>query len=131
MPLTLQIVTPTRLLVDAEVSEVTAPGTAGEFGVFPEHVTFLGELDLGVLRYTEGGSDKSVVVHGGFAEVRDDVVTVLADDAEFAEEIDLEAARAELGRLGTELDKGREDPAEVADLLREHRRAAARIQAAS
>ncbi len=131
MPLTLRIVTPTRLLVDAEVSEITAPGTAGEFGVFPEHVTFLGELDLGVLRYTEGGSDKSVVVHGGFAEVRDDVVTVLADDAEFAEEIDVEAARAELGRLGTELDKGREDPAEVADLLREHRRAEARIQAAS
>ncbi|MEE8310908.1 MAG: ATP synthase F1 subunit epsilon [Candidatus Binatia bacterium] len=131
MALTLRIVTPTRLLVDAEVSEITAPGTAGEFGVFPEHVTFLGELDLGVLRYTEGGSDKSVVVHGGFAEVRDDVVTVLADDAEFAEEIDVEAARAELGRLGTELDKGREDPAEVADLLREHRRAEARIQAAS
>ena len=131
MALTLRIVTPTRLLVDAEVSEITAPGTAGEFGVFPEHVTFLGELDLGVLRYTEGGSDKSVVVHGGFAEVRDDVVTVLADDAEFAEEIDVEAARAELGRLGTELDKGREDPAEVTDLLREHRRAEARIQAAS
>ena len=131
MALTLRIVTPTRLLVDAEVSEITAPGTAGEFGVFSEHVTFLGELDLGVLRYTEGGSDKSVVVHGGFAEVRDDVVTVLADDAEFAEEIDVEAARAELGRLGTELDKGREDPAEVADLLREHRRAEARIQAAS
>jgi len=131
MPLTLRIVTPMRLLVEAEVSEVTAPGSAGEFGVFPEHVTFLGELDLGVLRYTEGGSDKSVVVHGGFAEVREDVVTVLADDAEFPGEIDVETARAELGRLGAELDKGREDPAEVAELLKEHRRAEVRIQAAS
>ena len=131
MLLKLRIVTPMRVLVEAEVSEITAPGSAGEFGVFPEHVTFLGELDLGLLRYTEGGSSKSVVVHGGFAEVREDVVTVLADDAEFPEEIDLEAARAELGRLGAELDKGHEDPDEVTALLREHRRAEVRIQAAS
>ncbi len=129
MALTLRIVTPTRLVVEAEVEEVTAPGSAGEFGVFPEHVTFLGALDLGLLTYREGSANKRVVIHGGFAEVRDDVMTVLADDAEFPEEVDLESARAELKRLGGELDKGRENPAEVEELLREHRRAEVRVSA--
>jgi len=129
MALTLRIVTPTRVLVEAEVSEITAPGEAGELGVLPEHVTFLGALDLGVLRYIEGGAAKAVVVHGGFAEVKDDVITVLADHAEFPDEIDSGEAKAELTRIAAEVDRGRDDPAEVAELLLELKRAEVRASA--
>jgi F-type H+-transporting ATPase subunit epsilon len=70
-------VTPERVLADTEVSELTAPGIAGEFGVLPEHVTFLGGLDTGVLSYTDAKGDKhELVVSGGYAEVLDDTVTV-------------------------------------------------------
>ena len=129
MALTLRIVTPTRVVVDTEVSEVTAPGAAGELGFLPEHVTFLGELDVGILRYQERGAGKSVVVHGGYAEVVNDVVTVLADDAELPSEIDGSAARTALSQIDAALTKATDDPAEVDRLLLEHKRAQVRIDA--
>lgn len=91
----LRLVTPERQLLDAEVREVYAPGILGQFGVLPLHVAFLTALEPGELRYrsTEGG-DRFVAVSGGVCEVLDDVVTVLADTAERAEEIDVERARA-------------------------------------
>jgi F-type H+-transporting ATPase subunit epsilon len=127
----LKIVTPTRILVDAEVGEITAPGTAGEFGVLPEHVTFLGQLDLGVLTYTEAGQSKSVIVHGGYAEVLGEDVTVLADDAEFPGEIDVAEAKAKLAQVESDLDKATESSEEIDALLRARKLAEARIAAAS
>lgn len=131
MALTLRIVTPTRTLVDAEVSELTAPGVVGEFGVLPEHVTFLGQLDLGVLTYVEGGTSRHVVVLGGYAEVVDDVVTVLADEAEFPDDIDAEVARADVEEARAKLDAGHEDPYVVEELIRAHRRAEVRFSVGS
>ena len=103
---------------------------AGELGVLPLHVTFLGALDLGVLSYLEGGATKSLIVHGGYAEVVDDVVTVLADDAEVPEEVDAAAARAELSRIDAELEAVRDTPEAVDKLLAERRRAEVRIATA-
>ncbi|MGH7965516.1 MAG: F0F1 ATP synthase subunit epsilon [Candidatus Binatia bacterium] len=94
--LRLRVVTPERLLLDEEVSEVTAPGTAGEFGVLPNHITFLSSLQPGRLTYKQGGQTHTIFVSGGFAEVVNNVMTVLADGAEFADEIDTELARAAL-----------------------------------
>ncbi|HKA53544.1 MAG TPA: F0F1 ATP synthase subunit epsilon [Candidatus Binatia bacterium] len=94
--LRLRVVTPERLLLDEEVDEVTAPGTEGEFGVLPNHITFLSSLQPGRLSYKQGGQAHFLAVSGGFAEVRDNVVTVLTDSAEFANEIDVERARAAL-----------------------------------
>jgi len=130
MALRLRIVTPTRLVVETEVSELTAPGVVGEFGVLPEHATFLGSLDTGTLTYVEGGVKRRLVVHGGYAEVIDDVVTVLADDAEFPEEIDGRSAREDLARIEAELDKDQETREAVDTLLRDRRRAEVRIEAA-
>ena len=127
----LKIVTPTRILVDAEVGEITAPGTAGEFGVLPQHVTFLGQLDLGVLTYTEDGQSKSVVVHGGYAEVLGEDVTGLADDAEVPEEIDPVEAKASLARVESDLDKATESSDEIDALLQARKLAEARIAAAA
>jgi F-type H+-transporting ATPase subunit epsilon len=89
----LRIVTPSRLVLDEEVDEVTAPGELGEFGVLPNHISFLSTLVPGELTYKQDGSKSTLVVSGGYAEVLDNVMTVLAPAAEFAWEIDL--ARAE------------------------------------
>ena len=130
MAIRLRVVTPTRLVVDTEVTELTAPGSEGELGVLPLHVTFLGQLDVGVLRYTEGGAAKQIVVHGGYAEVIDDVVTVLADDAEFAEEIDVAAAKADLDRITSEISGESENTARVAELLQDRKKAQIRLDLA-
>lgn len=89
----LRIVTPERLLLDEEVEEVTAPGAAGEFGVLPDHITFLTALAPGRLIYRVGNQRTVIAIFGGYAEVVDNVMTVLADGAEPARQIDLETAR--------------------------------------
>jgi F-type H+-transporting ATPase subunit epsilon len=94
--LRLRIVTPERLLLDEDVDEATAPGAVGEFGVFPNHTTFLSSLQPGRLVYKRGGQTHALVVGGGFAEVVDNVMTVLTNSAELAQEIDLERARTAL-----------------------------------
>ena len=91
--LRLRLVTPERLLLDEEVDEVTAPGTVGEFGVFPNHITFLSSLQPGRLSYKQGGQNQSLAVSDGFAEVVDNLMTVLCTDAAYANEID--AAQAQ------------------------------------
>ena len=99
----LRIVTPTRQLLDESVNEVTAPGTLGEFGVLPEHATFLSSLEIGTLSFRSGRTTRQVAVRGGFAEVVDDVMTVLADAAQFAEEVDPAKARDELQAAGARM----------------------------
>jgi len=91
----LRIVTPERQLVDEDVEEVTAPGAAGEFGVLPEHIAFLTVLAAGRLIYRSGGQRHVIAIFGGYAEVADNVMTVLADGAELPAEIDADAARRE------------------------------------
>lgn len=94
--LRLRIVTPERLFLDEDVDEVTAPGAAGEFGVLPNHTTFLSTLQPGRLMYKRGGQTQILVVSGGFAEVVNNVMTVLIDSAEPPSEINIERARAAL-----------------------------------
>jgi F-type H+-transporting ATPase subunit epsilon len=127
----LKIVTPTRILVDTEVDEILAPGTEGQFGVLPQHVTFLGLMDLGVLSYVVGRETKSVVLHGGYAEVLGEDVTILADDAEFPEEIDPAEAKASLATVESDLSKATDSTDEVDALLRARRLAEARVSTAA
>jgi len=99
----LRIVTPSRLLLDEEVREVTAPGTVGEFGVLPDHITFLTSLEIGSLSFRTDRAVRRLAVRGGFAEVANNVMTVLADDAAFADDIDPARARADLQSAETQL----------------------------
>ncbi len=112
----LLLVTPERQLLDIEVEEVYAPGVLGQFGVLPEHVNFLTALGTGELRYRTKGVDHYVAVSGGILEVLDDVVTVLADSAEAAEEIDVERARVAEERIKHALARTAADAPEIADL---------------
>ena len=75
---------------------VTVPGLGGELGILPGHTPLVSQLQTGVLSYTNGGNTQQLHVSGGFIEVKDDVVSVLAEIAERPEEID--AARARLAR---------------------------------
>ncbi len=92
----LRIVTPRQAVLEEEVREVTAPGALGEFGVLPDHIAFLTSLEIGTLRFRADGEPQRLAIRGGFAEVADNVMTVLADDAAFAEDIDPETVRGEL-----------------------------------
>lgn len=78
----LTIVTPEKPVASEEVDEVTVPGINGEFGVLPEHTTFLTTLGEGTVTYRIGSQTKSCQIKGGFCEVRSNEVSVLADSAE-------------------------------------------------
>jgi F-type H+-transporting ATPase subunit epsilon len=93
MPLTLEIVTAERLVYsDDNVDMVVAPSVDGEVGILPHHAPLLTLLQIGELRVTKGSDEQSIVIAGGFLEVLNNKVTVLADVAERAEEIDAAAA---------------------------------------
>jgi len=94
--LTLEVATPTRLVVAETADEIVVPGSQGYFGVLPGHAAFLTTLGVGELMYRVGRDEHYLAVAGGFAEVRNDKVIVLADSAERPEEID--RARAEGAR---------------------------------
>ena len=89
----LEVVTPVRRLLSAEVDEVTAPGFHGEFGALPRHTPYLCQLGVGVLSYRAGSARYFLSLMGGYAEVGPDRVTVLTEVAERAEDIDTERAR--------------------------------------
>jgi F-type H+-transporting ATPase subunit epsilon len=90
----LEVVTPSRQLVSEDVAEVTAPGVDGEFGVLTGHTPFLTMLGVGELMFKIGPEERFLAVRRGFAEVKHEKVTVLAEEAEFPAEIDLKAAEA-------------------------------------
>jgi F-type H+-transporting ATPase subunit epsilon len=92
--LLLEIVTPHRRLVSAEVDEVTAPGFRGEFGALAGHTPYLCQLGIGVLSYRAGSARYFLSIMGGYAEVGAGRVTLLTEVAERAEDIDAERARA-------------------------------------
>ena len=104
--LLLEVVTPEKLLLSQEVDEVTCPGTEGEFGVLPGHCHFLSTLKIGELRYLVGGTTNYISVLSGFADVTPQKVTILADIAEKAEDIDVERAQAAVEKAQRRLEVG-------------------------
>ena len=96
--LQLEMVTPYRKILSEQVDEVTAPGTVGEFGLLPGHTPLLTTLDIGELSYMQDGKSFHVAVNWGYVEVENNTVTVLVETAEVADQIDLERAKAALGR---------------------------------
>src|SRR5712691_10452289 len=96
----LEVVTPERRVLEESVNSVTVPGRGGEMGILPGHAALISELQTGVLSYDEDGTTFQLHVSGGFVEVNDDRVSVLAEVAERPDEID--AARARLAREHTE-----------------------------
>ena len=88
----LSIVTPDKQLVVEEVDQVNAPGSEGDLGILYDHAPILTNLRSGQLSYEKDGETISLVVSGGYLEVTDNRVTVLAETGEFLHEIDRERA---------------------------------------
>jgi F-type H+-transporting ATPase subunit epsilon len=103
--LKLELVTPYKRVLSEMVDEVTAPGAIGEFGVLPDHTSLLTTLKVGVLSYKQGSEIFQVAVNWGYVEVEDNVMTVLVETAEPADQIDLERAKAALSRAEEALKK--------------------------
>jgi F-type H+-transporting ATPase subunit epsilon len=101
----LQIVTPERMLVHEQVDEVQIPGVEGYFGVLPGHTPLLAALSVGELWYRKGQQKTYLSIANGFAEVLPDRVSILAQLAERAEEIDVERAEAARARAAQRLDQ--------------------------
>src|SRR5438132_13949482 len=94
---TLDIVTPDRVVVRDTATALFAPGVLGSFGVLPNHAPMLAELKTGELRFRrDTGREERLALSGGFLQIFDNSVTVLADSAERAEEIDVDRARRAL-----------------------------------
>jgi F-type H+-transporting ATPase subunit epsilon len=127
----LEIVTPEQRLLDEPVDMVTVPGLNGELGILPGHTPLISQLKTGVLTYVQDGKNSQLHVSGGFVEVREDRVSVLAVIAERPEEIDVASARASRERLEKQLSgwSGSEEDLEIART--ELARSEVRLQLAS
>jgi F-type H+-transporting ATPase subunit epsilon len=86
--LTLEVAVPERLLVEEEVDEVQIPAADGYLGVLPDHAPLMAQLGFGVMSFRVDDQTKYVALHGGLVEVLPDHVRVLADGAEWADEVD-------------------------------------------
>jgi len=99
----LQIITPDRMLVREDADSVQIPGKSGYLGILPGHAPLITELMIGEISFTKGGSTQYLAVSWGFAEVLPDKVTILADTAERAEDINVARAQEAKARAEQEL----------------------------
>ncbi len=130
MAIQLDIVTPEQRLLSLEVESVRAPGADGSFGVLPGHTPFVSVMEPGELIYTVGGQDHHYFVGGGFVEVAEGKVIVLAESAEAVEAIDVGRAEASLAEAQERLKALRQEEDIAAVERARVKRAAARISLA-
>lgn len=127
----LEIVTPEKKVIDEAVEMVTVPTAKGEIGILHNHAPLISTLKPGILSYTHKGSTENMVVSGGFIEISDNKVSILADIAESKDQIDVQAAKAEQEEAQKVLGewKGSEEEFEVE--LEKLEKAQARIELGS
>ncbi len=130
MALTLDIVTPERRVLSVTCDEVRAPGVLGGFGIRRDHEPFMTALEPGRLTYVEGGREHHFAVGGGFLQVAENRVIVLADTAESATDIDVERAKRAFAEAQDRLLKLTEQDQNHGIESARVRRAAARIHVA-
>jgi F-type H+-transporting ATPase subunit epsilon len=125
--LTLEIVTPEKRALTTSADEVRAPGVLGGFGIRLNHAPFMTALDAGRLTFVQGGQEHHYAIGGGFLQVADNKVVVLADTAEAASEIDVERAKKALAESSERLRAMAEQDEHYPEESARVRRAAARI----
>ena len=112
MALKLVVVTPERKVAEAETESVEVPGELGYLGILPGHAPLISLLKTGVLKYRDSRGEKTLAISGGFMEVSNDVVSVLADLAEERSEIDPAKAEKDRTRAEEELKTASRDTLE-------------------
>src|SRR5271165_4650902 len=128
--LELEIVAPDKLLVREQVEQVQIPGKTGELGILPGHAPLITSLTIGEISYRQGANTHYLAVAWGFAEVLPNKVTILADTAERAEDIDVKRAQEAKARAEAAL---RNPPADLDfdATLYAQRRAEVRLEVAA
>ncbi len=114
----LEVITPERVIFRGEVSEITAPGAYGEFMVLPDHAPFFTSLEIGMVHFKTEQDDQWAAAHGGYFEVLDNRITVLADSAELAHEIDVERVRQAKARAEARLKEWENESRDNKDVVR-------------
>jgi F-type H+-transporting ATPase subunit epsilon len=119
MPLTVEIVTAERILrTEQGIDVLIAPGSEGQLAILPHHAALMTTLDFGELIFRRGQQEEAFAISGGFMEVVRDRVTVLADQAEAADEIDLARAEAARARAEERVRHAREQAGRDVDMAR-------------
>lgn len=103
--LMLSVVTPHGSVLKEEVDEAVLPGSMGELGILPGHISFVTMLSVGLLTYRQGGATRYVFINSGYMEVSDDTALILADSAELSTDIDIERAKESMKRAEERLRK--------------------------
>lgn len=125
----MEVVTPERHVCTLETESVVVPATEGHLGVLPNHAPLITQLGIGVVTYKVGGQKKKMAITGGFMEVADNKMVILADTAELAEDIDVERAIAAKERAERRL-REKLDDLDYARAQASLQRATARLKAA-
>lgn len=128
--LTLELVTPEKVAWSAPADFVVLPAFQGEMGVLPGHQSFLVQLTSGEVRVTDKDAVKRFAISGGFAEIKSDTISLFAETAELAEQIDAERARQALERAKAEAVKPGLDPMQLTQMEAAIRRAQVRLRVA-
>jgi F-type H+-transporting ATPase subunit epsilon len=129
--LTVKILSPERILFRGTAKSLGLPGVLGYMTLLPGHAPMVAELDSGVMALeAEGSSVEKLFVTGGFVDVGSDGITVLADVAEKASEINVERAKKALGRAEERLTGHKAQDVDVPRALSAKKRAAHRIELA-
>ena len=118
-------------MLNETVDSVSVPGESGELGILPGHTPLISNLKTGVLTYTKGGTTERLLVSGGFVEVGDDRVAVLADVAERADEVDAAQARQSREEAGRVLAQVTGEASDHEAAQNEHDLASTRLQLVS
>ena len=126
--LILSIVTPEKLLVSEEVDQVNVPGSEGDMGILYDHTPILTNLRSGQLSYEKDGETIALVVSGGYLEVTDNRVTILAETGEFVHEIDRERAERAQAKAEELLGKADLSEEEFTETQKKLFRAIARLE---
>ena len=104
----LEIVTPTRILDEGQVSYVRCPGVDGSFGVMANHIEGIIVLDVGEVKVRKNSQDEYLAISGGYAEIMEDRLELLVESVEKSSEIDSERAEMSMERARTR--KSEQDP---------------------
>jgi F-type H+-transporting ATPase subunit epsilon len=107
--LKLKIITPEKILLEEEVDAVYSHSVDGEFGILPDHISYMTPLGVGVTEYIRNSQKEFISTIGGILQVKDNMVTILSDIAELGETIDISRAKAARERAETRLSTGVRD----------------------
>ena len=128
MSLNVRIITPDKVVWDAEAEELILPSSTGQIGVLTDHAPLLTALDIGVMKLKSDAGWTSIVLMEGFAEVEDNKVTILCNGAEEGSSIDATTAQAELEKVTLLVDEATTKKEKIEATI-ELRKAKARLQA--